>query len=213
MRRHVARLCVADRAGLRVIGERAGDGLLLGLGDEHLAVRPVPRRDLMAPPELARDAPRLDVLHPVEIGLLPVLRHEVGLALAHRGDGVDRQRLGVDVPLVGEERLDHHVGAVAVRHHVRVRLDLVDQAGVPPAARRRSCAPRSDRRRAASSSRRARPTSARRRGTPRCRSSVSLPSTSSTLTCGRSCRLPTSKSLKSCAGVIFTAPVPFSGSA
>ena len=27
------------------------------------------------------------------------------------------------------------------------------------------------------------------------------------------CRLPTSKSLKSCAGVIFTAPVPFSGSA
>ena len=39
------------------------------------------------------------------------------------------------------------------------------------------------------------------------------PSTSSMLTSGRSCRRPTSKSLKSCAGVIFTAPVPFSGSA
>ena len=32
------------------------------------------------------------------------------------------------------------------------------------------------------------------------------------LICGRLCRLPTSKSLKSCAGVIFTAPEPFSGS-
>ena len=30
----------------------------------------------MAPPELARDAPGLDVLHPLEIGLFPVLRHE-----------------------------------------------------------------------------------------------------------------------------------------
>src|SRR3954471_7439741 len=28
----------------------------------------------------------------------------------------------------------------------------------------------------------------------------------------RPCRRPTSKSLKSCAGVIFTAPLPFSGS-
>ena len=35
---------------------------------------------------------------------------------------------------------------------------------------------------------------------------------SSTLICSSPCRLPTSKSLKSCAGVIFTAPVPFSGS-
>ncbi len=34
----------------------------------------------------------------------------------------------------------------------------------------------------------------------------------STLTIAKSCRLPTSKSLKSCAGVIFTAPEPFSGS-
>ena len=40
-----------------------------------------------------------------------------------------------------------------------------------------------------------------------------LPNWSSTLIWRRSLRLPTSKSLKSCAGVIFTAPVPFSGSA
>ena len=32
------------------------------------------------------------------------------------------------------------------------------------------------------------------------------------LTCGSAWRFPTSKSLKSCAGVIFTAPEPFWGS-
>ena len=82
----------------------------------------------MAPPELARHAPGLDVLHPVEIGLFPVLRHEDGAAVAHRFERRLRQGLGVDIPLVGEERLDHHIGAVAVRHHVRVGLDLVEQA-------------------------------------------------------------------------------------
>ena len=111
-----------------VVGERLRQRLVLGLGDEHLVVRPVPGRDLMAPPELARDAPRLDVLHPVVIGLLPVLRHELGAALAHRRERRKAQLLGVDVPLVGEERLDHGTRAVAVRHHVGVWLDLVDQA-------------------------------------------------------------------------------------
>ena len=126
--RHVVGLHRRDRLGLGVIGERARHRLVLGLGDEHLAVRPVPGGNLVAPPQLPRDAPGLDVLHPLEIGLLPVLRHEHGAAVAHRRDRRARQRLGVDVPLVGKERLDHRAGAVAVRHHVRVRLDLVDEA-------------------------------------------------------------------------------------
>ena len=81
----------------------------------------------MAPPDLPRNAPGLDVLHPVEEGRFPLLRHEHGLALAHRRDRRLRQRLGVDVPLIGEERLEHRAGAVAVRHDVLRRLDLVDQ--------------------------------------------------------------------------------------
>ena len=83
----------------------------------------------MAPPELARNAPRLDVLEPVEIGLLPGLRHELGLALAHGRDRRLGERLGVDVPLVGEPGLDDHVRAVAVRHRVRMRLDLGQKPG------------------------------------------------------------------------------------
>ena len=107
------------------LGERGG--LRLFLGNEHLAVGPVPGRDLMAPPQLARDAPGLDVLHPMEVGVLPVLGHEHGAAALHGVDGGLRQGLGVDIPLVGEERLDDHVRAVAVRHGVDVRLDLFDQ--------------------------------------------------------------------------------------
>ena len=81
----------------------------------------------MAPPQLARDAPGLDILHPVEIGLLPVLGDEFGLAVAHGGNRRFRQFLGVHVPLVGEIRLDHDIGAVAVRDDVRVRLDFLNQ--------------------------------------------------------------------------------------
>ena len=36
----------------------------------------VPRRNPVPPPQLARDAPGLDVLHPVEAGLLPGLGHD-----------------------------------------------------------------------------------------------------------------------------------------
>src|SRR5664279_5970221 len=62
-------------------------------------LRPIPGRNLMAPPKLARDAPRLDVFHPVEIGRFPIFWNEFGLALAHGDDGRLGHLLGVDVPL------------------------------------------------------------------------------------------------------------------
>ena len=98
-----------------------------------------------------------------------------------------------------------------MRHHVRVRLDPlqeaeilqpaddllardkpVDARAIPPQAAPILPAVRAD--------------------NPRCRQATSAPSWSSTLICGRLCRRPTSKSLKSCAGVTLTAPEPFSGS-
>ncbi len=117
-----------DLLDLGVMRERVGDRIILGFGDEDFAVRPIPGRNLMAPPDLARDAPGLDVFHPIEERRLPLRRHEHGFLLAHRRDRRLRQRLGVDVPLVGEERLEHRAGAVAVRHHVRRRLDLFQEA-------------------------------------------------------------------------------------
>ena len=39
-------------------------------------------------------------------------------------------RLGVDIPLVGQIGLDDDAGAIAMRHHVRVRLDLLEEAEI-----------------------------------------------------------------------------------
>ena len=51
------------------------------------------------------------------------------MLLAHRTNRFLRQRLGVDIPLLGEERLGHRAGTIAVRHHMDVRLDLLNQPG------------------------------------------------------------------------------------
>jgi hypothetical protein len=95
--------------------------------DEDVALRVIPGRNLMTPPELARHAPGLDVLHPAEEVVLAARRHENHVALAH---GLDRplgELLGIHIPLLGQERLERHAAAIAVGHAVSVRLDLLDQ--------------------------------------------------------------------------------------
>ena len=150
----------------------------------------------MAPPQLARDAPVADVVHPLEVGLGPIRRNERDAAVFHCGDGGLGERLHLHPPLLGNQRLHHRPAAMAfadtqlvrldlfeqperfeLRHHLLARLETV-QAG--ELARRRGHL-------------------ARLRRSPGC--------------CGRSWRLPASKSLGSCAGVIFTAPEPNSRSA
>ena len=103
-----------------------GDGLGLTLGDVYVAVRVIPGRDAVAPPQLARDAPRLDVAQPFEIDLLVALRLEHRVALLHRLDGRLGQGVSVDVPLVRQPRLDHHARAVAVGNHVAGLLDRLE---------------------------------------------------------------------------------------
>ena len=94
----------------------------------------------MAPPELAGDAPVLDVVHPLVVGVDPVLGHELHLARLHGGDGLvgDRGAAGVvfialgghgDEPLVRQHGFDHLAGAGAARHHELVLLGLDQQAG------------------------------------------------------------------------------------
>jgi len=69
----------------------------------------------VAPPQLARDAPRLDVLEPVEPGLGPGLGHDLDIALLHRLECRKRELGRVDIPLVGQPRLDYHARTVAER--------------------------------------------------------------------------------------------------
>ena len=117
-----------ERRRFAIMGVGGGLCLRLGLLDEDFAVRAVPHRHLMAPPELARDAPGLDVAHPLEIDPGKLFRDEPGPAVLDRFDAGLRKRRCVGEPLVGEIGLQRHAGAVAVGHAVPVLLDPLDQA-------------------------------------------------------------------------------------
>jgi hypothetical protein len=122
---HVGIAHQLDRFAVMLFSGGLGRGLA-GL-DENMAVGTVPGRDLMAPPELARNAPGLNVAHPVEVGVLPALGDDPCLAALHGFDSGLGQGRGVGIPLNGQPRLERHPAAVAVRDHVDVVLDFLDQ--------------------------------------------------------------------------------------
>src|SRR5208337_1646823 len=94
----------------------ASDGDLAALGA-------MPCGDAMAPPELARDAPVVNVLHPLEVGFLVHLRREADVFLADGCFGFVCQRLNLDEPLRREARLDNRFAAVAMADVVDVVFD------------------------------------------------------------------------------------------
>ena len=88
----------------------------------------------MPPPELAADAPVLNVAHPLVVGVHPLPGHKAHLPALHGVDGFLRDgfRLALahfahgDEPLVGQHRLHHLARAGANGQHVFVRLDVDD---------------------------------------------------------------------------------------
>ena len=54
--------------------------------DKDFTIRAEPSGNLMAPPDLAGNAPRLDIAHPLEIGVLPVFGDKFGTPLFNRFD-------------------------------------------------------------------------------------------------------------------------------
>ena len=113
---------------LAVVLGGGGLGFLLRKLHENMAIGAVPGGNLVTPPELSRDAPGLDVAHPLEIGVLPLPGHEPGLAALDRRDRRAGQGGRVGEPLVGKPGLDGDARAIAVRHHVELLLDLLQQA-------------------------------------------------------------------------------------
>ncbi len=79
----------------------------------------------MSPPQLARDAPVVNVAHPLEIRFGVVLGDKLDLALLDGCDGAVGQRLDLDEPLRRQARLDDGLAAVALaeRHNVIFRAD------------------------------------------------------------------------------------------
>ena len=186
--------------------------LRLVVRDEHRAVRAVPGGNAVAPPELARDAPGLDVAHPGEERVLPLLRHEFGAALLpppRSPAWPARRRCSTTASSAAARsarRRDRRAApdACAARSSPAVP-SRSSSATIALRAAKRSL-PSSARTNAGSAT----PSTARRRRS--ISASVTRASGPASIGIGSPCRWPTSKSLKSCAGVIFTAPVPFSGS-
>ena len=158
-----------------------------------MAVRARPDRDLVAPPELPRDAP---------VGrLLERLDREAVLALGVVADAPRLERLDRGArelvhpapPLRRDERLDARVAALAGADRVAVVLALLELAVLLRASRRRARPPP--------------PASA-----PRSPSAIIRPSGPITVSVASPWSRPISKSIGSWPGVILSAPEPNSGS-
>ena len=102
--------------------------LLFVVRGERRLVRPVPDRDAVPPPQLAGDAPIVDVLHPLEVQLLPAVWDEAHPPVAHSGDCLLGERLHAHEPLGGDDRLHSRAAALAVADGVRVGDDLLQCA-------------------------------------------------------------------------------------
>ena len=159
-----------DHVGATVVRPSRGLGLLGRFGDEDLAVVAVPGRDLVAVPELAADAPGLDVVHPAMEHVGPVARHEAGLARPHRLGGGGGEPVRPHEPLVGDARLEHDLRPVAERLGDQLGLDLLDQPHRVQGFDHASAAPRNGRGRGTAPARCrscGRPGSSRRAGSGR----------------------------------------------
>ena len=110
------------------------------MGHINLAVFVVPSRDLVTPPQLARDAPIGDVVHPLVVGVDPVLGNKLHFARLHCINGFLRNAFATgvmwadfihgDKPLVGQHGFNHLAGAGANGQHQFVRLDFQHQTHV-----------------------------------------------------------------------------------
>ena len=87
----------------------------------------------MAPPQLPRDAPVVNVLHPLQVHLFVLLGNDANGLVAvcvglHGCDGLVGERLNLDEPLRREARLHNRLAAVAVAHVVGVVLYACQQS-------------------------------------------------------------------------------------
>ena len=74
----------------------------------------------------------------------PVIGYEADAAFFDRANRWRRERLDVDEPLIGQQRLQYGIAAIAARHHELVGLDALDEVqGLEICTMRVRAAPRS----------------------------------------------------------------------
>src|SRR5262245_44105501 len=94
-----------------------------------MPIRAVPHRNTMSPPQLAADAPILDVFHPVVISLLEALGHNFDASIFYGFERSFSQRLNGHKPLFRDHRLDNFAAALRTRDGRSIRFSLDDETG------------------------------------------------------------------------------------
>jgi hypothetical protein len=104
--------------------------LVVGTAADDLAVRSVPDRNPVTPPQLTGDAPVVHVVDPVEPARLLGGGVDDGVALTDGVSGHLRELVDLDPPLLGQARLDGLAGALGVTHGVDVGVDALEDAAL-----------------------------------------------------------------------------------
>src|SRR5579885_2172708 len=98
----------------QIVGSALRTGTGRSFRNDHLATLPAgPYRNPMAPPKLARNAPVVNAVHPIEIDLAVVFGNDADVSLLNRADCGLCQRLHPHKPLFGQNRFDHGLAAAA----------------------------------------------------------------------------------------------------
>ena len=99
------------------------------LGDLHMpAFFAVVSGNAMSPPKLTGNAPILDVFHPIKVDFGKTIGDKFGFFLAHGLNCGFGERLHLDEPLLGNDRLDRAVAAIAMPDVVSIILYLDHEA-------------------------------------------------------------------------------------
>ena len=84
----------------------------------------------MTPPELAANTPVLDVLQPVAIGVLILLRIELNIIVHYWREGDVCKVLHLEEPLCRELWLNRHIGTLREAHLIIIVLNLLHQTSI-----------------------------------------------------------------------------------
>ena len=76
------------------------------LADVDVVRLVIPSGYSVSPPQLPTDAPVLNVSHPSEVGVLPLLGYKFDGSCFNRLDSGPCELFGINVPLQGEPRFD-----------------------------------------------------------------------------------------------------------
>src|SRR4030067_3851366 len=98
---------------------------------DFIAVNAVPCRYLVPPPYLAGYAPVLDVVHPLKVGILPVLWYKPCPFILNCLYGSLCKGLYLHIPLRREVRLHNSPAPVAFTSSMLMRFSLQKQAPFP----------------------------------------------------------------------------------